>query len=256
MWALRLCGSDFVISVLVYIVQSKGVLTMSLISSLAYEDASIWQILFEYFVDIFIYPENIVFDNLNMSLDTMITIRNIIVGLFAGVIIASLMAIHTKKVLGAFVRKLLSDEIFSEEKAIRLAATGFVTNFSVRNALKKGRTLRCVVKCREEEEHLRATEAARLEYEKRKSEGEALPDFIPTAYIPDPDSDHFYIPEELKYQAELRFDNRGTTWLAFIGVIIVSIIAFCALMLVIPEILQLFDSIAGSFDGVPDNIVV
>lgn len=223
---------------------------------LATDDVSLWQILWQYFVDLFIYPENIVLENLNMSLDTMVKVRNIIVGLFVGVIIASLMALHTKNVLGAFVRKLLRDEVFSADKAVRLASTGYVTNFSIRNALKRGRTLRCVVSCREEEEHQRAMDEARLEYEKKKSEGEELPAFVPTTYVPDPDADHFYIPEEKKYQAEMRFENRGTNWLVFVGVIILTFVLFCALMLVIPEILELIDSLAGSFDGIPDNIVV
>jgi len=220
------------------------------------EEIGFWDLIWQYFVDLFIYPENMVFDNLNMSLDTMITVRNIIVGLFVGVIIASLMMLHTKKLLGGFVRKLLRDEIFSEDKAVRLASTGYVTNFSVRNALKKGNTLRCVVRCREEEEHARAMAKAEAEYEKRREEGEKLPKFVPTPYRVDPDADHFYIPEEKKYQADMRFDKRGTTWLAFIGVIIVSFILFCVLMLVIPEILTLIDEVAGMFDGTPDNILV
>ena len=229
---------------------------MSKINLLLAEDLTLWQILWQYFVDFFIYPENIVLDNLNLPLDTMVTVRNIIVGMFAGVIIASLMALHTKNVLGAFVRKLLGDEVFSEEKAVRLAQTGYVTNFSVRNALKKGRTLRCVVCCREEEEHKRAMEAARLEYESKKSEDATLPAFVPTAYVVDPDADHFYIPEEKKYQAEMRFENKGTNWVVFLGIIILVVVLFCALMLLIPEILGLIDSLAGMFDGVPDNVVV
>ena len=229
---------------------------MSTFDWLMSEDVTLWQILWQYFLDLFIYPENIVLDNLNMSLDTMIKVRNIIIGLFVGVIISSLMILHTKRVLGGFVRKLLADEIFTEEKAVRLAQTGYVTNFSIRNALKKGNTLRCVVKCREEEEHIRAMERARQEHEKLRESDPSLPEFIPNTYIVDPDADHFYIPEDKKYQADMRFDKRGTTWLAFIGVIIVSFILFCALMLVIPEILELINKLAGSFDGVPDNIVV
>ena len=71
----------------------------------------------------------------------------------------------------------------------------------------------------------------------------------------DVDADHFYIPEEKKYQAEMRFNKKGTNWLVFVGVIIISVILFCGLMLVIPEILELIDALAGNFDGVPNNIV-
>ena len=229
---------------------------MSVYTQLASEDISLWKLLWQYFVDLFIYPENIAFDNLNMSLDVMITVRNIIVGLFIGVIVASFMIVYTKRVLGGFVRKLLSDEIFSEQKAIRLAETGYVTNFSIRNALRKGNTLRCVVRCREEEEHKRMMAEAELVHAEQREKDPSMPPFVPNTYMVDPDADHFYIPEELKYQAEMRFDKRGTTWLAFIGVIIVTFILFCALMLVIPELLELIDALAGSFDGIPDNIVV
>ena len=219
------------------------------------EDMSLIEYLWKYFVDLFTYPENLVLDNLNLSLDTMKSVRNILVGMFVGVIVASLSMLHTKRVLGSFVRKLLSDEILSEEKAVRLALTGYVTNFSIRSALKRGNTLRCVVRCREEEEHKRRMEEAEREYEEKRREDPSLPKFAPITYMVDVDADHFYIPEEKKYQAEMRFNKKGTNWLVFVGVIIISVILFCGLMLVIPEILELIDALAGNFDGVPNNIV-
>ena len=39
------------------------------------------------------------------------------------------------------------------------------------------------------------------------------------------------------------------------GVVIVSFILFCVLMLVIPEILELIDSLAGSFGGGQSDIL-
>lgn len=219
------------------------------------EEVSLFEYLWNYFVDLFIYPENIVFDNLNLSLDTMIAVRNILVGLFVGVIVASLSMMHTKRVLGNFVRKLLSDEILSEDAAVRLAETGYVTNFSIRNALKHGNTLRCVVRCREEEEHKRKMAEAELEYEEKRKSEPNLPPFVPTVYKVDVDADHFYIDDQKKYQAEMRFDKKGTNWVIFAGVIILLILLFCGLMLLIPEILELIDSIAGVFNGVPNNIL-
>ena len=228
---------------------------LSSLSASLNEDVSLWKELFNYFVDLFFYPENIILDNLNMSLDTMVTVRNIIIGLFIGVIAAAIGMVYTKRLLGAFVRKLLLDEINSPEKAVRLAETGSVTNFSIRNALRKGNTLRCVVRCREEEEYDRKMLEAELEHEQKRRTDKSLPKFVRKPYAVDADADHFYIPEEKKYQADLRFDKKGTTWLQIIGIVIVLTIVFCALMLVIPEILQLIDSLAGMFDFTPDNIV-
>lgn len=223
--------------------------------SRANEDVGLFEELWNYFVDFFFYPENIYLPNLNFSLGAMVTIRNILIGLILGMIVAAFGIVYTKRVIGAFARKLLAEEIFSPEKAVRLAQTGYVTNFSVRNALKRGNTLRCVVRCREEEEHERAMDEAQAAHEERQKQDPSLPAFVRSAYRVDPDSDHFYIPEEKKYQADMRFDKHGTTWLAFFMMILVSVVLFCVLMVLFPKLLTLLDSYVGSLDKPPSNIL-
>lgn len=217
------------------------------IGGLLSKEVSLFEELWEYFVDVFIYPENIVLDNLGFSLTTMMTVRNILIGLIIGIMLAGIGMVYTKRVLGAFVRKLLADEVLSPESAVRLAQTGFVTNFGVRNALKSGRTLRCVVRCCEEDEHEAKMLEAQLENEKKRAEDSSVRKFVPTRYSVDVDKDHFYIPEDKKYQAELRFEKKGTSWGMLFLLALICFVMFIVLMIAMPEILGVIDSFVGSF---------
>ena len=217
------------------------------IGGLLSKEVSVFEELWEYFVDVFIHPENIVLDNLGFSLETMVTVRNILIGLIIGIMLAGIGIVYTKRVLGAFVRKLLADEVLSPESAVRLAETGFVTNFGVRNALRRGSALRCLVRCREEEEHEAKMLEAELESEKKRAEDPSVRKFVPTRYSVDVDKDHFYIPEEKKYQAEIRFDKKGTTWGMLFFLALFCIVLFIVLMIAMPEILGVIDSFVGSF---------
>ena len=215
------------------------------IGGLLSKEVSVFEELWEYFVDVFIHPENIVLDNLGFSLTTMVTVRNILIGLIIGIMLAGIGIVYTKRVLGAFVRKLLADEALSPESANTLEELGFNKNYLIRHGVRRGTNIRTVVKCREEEEHNASLKEKMLEYEEKRKEDPSLPRFKWVDYSVGVDRDHFYIPEEKKYSAEMRFEKRGSSWGALVFVTIISIVLFAVLFFAIPEILKLVDGFVG-----------
>ena len=174
---------------------------------------------------------------------------SIVIGIAIGFLIASCMVIFDKRVLGDFVRQLLSYECLSKESAKTLEELGYHKNSFVRGALKNGVSLRRVVKCVEEEEFLRSVEKLRAEHEASEgaSNGKKVK-YQEPKFKMDPSVMHFYIPEEMKYTADVKFEKKGTgvhtLILSFVLVIAVAV----ALLFLIPELLQMFDNMVGIFD--------
>ena len=213
------------------------------------QDPSLWRELWDHFYETYFAPENVYYPNLNMNADSVAMIRNIVIGLMIGVIIASFAVIIDKRVLGAFVRKLLSEECLSPESAKRLCDLGFDKKYVIKNGVRRGTNLRAVVKCREEEEYNEQMARQKALYEERRREDSSLPPFVDVPYRVDADADHFYIPEEKKYAADLRFEKKGTTWLIFAMIILVSFILLVAFIFLLPEMLEFLDSLVGSFNN-------
>ncbi len=219
------------------------------------EKPSLWEEIWGYLYENYFSADSVYFENLNFGGGTMINIRNIILGLFIGVIIASVIMIIDKRVLGSFVRSLIKEECLSPDSAKTLADLGFAAKYTIRNGVRRSTALRSVVRCREEEEFNSALEAQRAEYEERRKTETELPPFKEAVYRPNPDTDHFYIPEEKKYSADMRFEKKGTSWLTLVFIIIALIFIFAILLFAIPELLKLLDSFAGSFGNTNNNIL-
>ena len=209
------------------------------------DDTTIWQDLWYYIYTNYIYPEDVYYENLNLSAGSMASLRNILFGLLLGLIIASFAMTFNKRVLGRFVRKILSFEATSPDSAKTLEEYGLNKNYLIRYWVRKGTNIRTVVKCREEEEYNASLREKMQEYEERRKEDPSLPRFKWVDYSVNADKDHFYIPEEKKYSAETRFEKRGSSWGALIFVTVISIVLFAVLLFVVPEILKLVDGFVG-----------
>lgn len=176
-------------------------------------------------------------------------IPSIVIGIAVGFLIAACMAIFDRRVLGDFVRQVLSHECFSEESAKTLEELGYHKNSFVRGALKSGVSLRRVVKCVEEESFLLATakEQAEFEAEHANCDGKK-PRFREPKFKMDPSVMHYYIPEDLKYVADVKFEKKGTgVHTLVLTFVLVSALAI-ALLFLIPDLLQMFDNMLGMFD--------
>ena len=188
-----------------------------------------------------------VYPSLGIDADNLLSIRIIIIGLFIGLAIASFGAVFNKRVLGAFVRKLISEGALDADNAKTLDELGFGANVFVRTSIGHGYNLKRIVVCREEQLFYEELAKQREEYQKKREEDPSLPRFQEVEYKVDVINDSFYIPEEKKYEAEVKFEKKGTSFGGAVFILILMIIAMAALLIALPQILEFIDGIVESF---------
>lgn len=136
--------------------------------------------------------------------------RNVIVALCIGIVLASLYAAYQRGVVGKPVRALLRAEAFSPESAKTLAELSLASNPFVVFEIERNRVLRgliCVVEGEEGEEP------------------------------------RYYIPEELKYRADVRFEAKGNGVFALLLSVVVAVGLAAALIALLPTCLTIIDNL-------------
>ena len=207
-----------------------------------------------YFFETYMRPDT-VYENLNLEPSSLLKLSIVILGLCVGCILAGFGAVFNKQVLGRPVRALLSLEAFSPESAVTLEQLGLEFSVIARIAVKKSVSLRRVVKCVEEEQYEREAQKTREEYEERRKKDRSLKKFKEISYHIDPLTCHFYIPEAMRYTAEFKFEKKGSTWLGAIIFALVMIAVSIAILVFLPDVLELLNDFVGSFKSSPDNIL-
>ncbi|MBQ8849646.1 MAG: hypothetical protein IJ011_04875 [Clostridia bacterium] len=210
-------------------------------------DKSLIEELWEYFVDTYIYNET-TYENLDFG--GMFSAQTLVIGLFLGLAIAGFAAVFNKQIHGAFVSKLISEGCLSPESAKTLPELDAADKLVLRYGVRRGVNLRRVVRCREEEEYNAESEQKAAEYAEMRKENPKLPkNFTPKPFRVDPDSHHFYIPEDMKYMAEVKFNRKGNSWWSawVFGALI--LVALVVLIIFLPNILNLIDEFVGSLKG-------
>lgn len=143
-----------------------------------------------------------------------------------------------RRIVGGFVRRLVKDGANTPETAKTLSEAGYGRNIFVRLALKPGKPL------------FRAMELANADemVYRQPSDGRAariLRRILSIEAEPkmqlDPDRARFYIPEEKRIAAELRYDAKGTTWPGLILAIILIIAMGFAVLYILPELFTFLD---------------
>ena len=157
--------------------------------------------------------------------------RNVIFALAIALVIASALAVYSRKWVGKLVRELVRLEVHSPENAKTLLELGFFCSVAIRHELKRGYQLRRLVLCREKEAFLAAK---REEADKKEQSSEFVLDFT-TA--------HFYIPEELRQSADVRFEKKGFGWLQVLITAIAAIVLAGLACYFLPDLIQLADNI-------------
>ena len=202
-----------------------------------------------FFEDVINYfNEAVQFENMGGT-GGLVSLPLVVIGLFIGAAIAVVSSVYNRKVLGDFVRTLIREGCNSPENARDLEYLNYIYKDSIRMAVKRGTNLRRVVKCREEEEHNAKMAALQAEYEEKLAAGEQVEKFKPTEYVPNPYLDHFYIPEELRYTAEIKFDKKGSSWLGAVIGIAVILVLMVAVLLLLPQVLKFVDNFIGVIKG-------
>ncbi len=212
----------------------------------ASEEPSVFSEIWQYFYDTFINPSEY-YEYLNLGGNGLMSVRMIIFGLCVGLAIAGFSAVFTKRVLGNVVRRVLSHEALSPDSAKTLEEMGLESSFVARMAVRKSVSVRRVVKCVEEENFIEAQNTARAEYAEKRQGNKKIPRFKESEYVINPYADKFYIPEKMKYTADIKFESKGTTWFGAVSLLIVMIVAFIAIMVALPYMLSLLNDVVGIF---------
>lgn len=173
------------------------------------------------------------YSNFSVSPTTATLVRNIILGFAIGIIIASAMSVHTKRGLGGFVRTLIREECHSPDTSKTLLELGYFQSFSVRRELKRGVTIGKLIICKEQEE-LQVRSSDHETSDQKSLEKSFQLDFATC---------HFYIPEDLRYRAEVRFEKKGSTWKSFFITLILTVISASLLCLFLPDLFRFADNL-------------
>ena len=168
------------------------------------------------------------YDNFSVTERTAEMVNTIIPALIWGIIIAAIATFYSRLIVGSFVRTLCEKEAFSPQNGVTLFDVGVFRSTVVRRELSKSAFLRKVVFCREEQAFL---------LEKGKD----------ATYKIDFTRDHFYIPEDLKDRAEIRYNTKGSTWLHVVLTVVLVPLVVGLLCRFMPNILQAIDSLITFF---------
>jgi len=204
--------------------------------------ASLWNYLYEAYLSV---DGN--YQNLGADKSPLFSLRLTVLGIFIGTVIACIAMAYHKQVLGGAVRKLITEKATSPESAKTLEELGYKKNFILRNAFARSTSLRRFVKCVGEEEFYREQNEKREEHEKKRENDKSLAKFKELEYLVDVSSDKFYVPEDARVRAEVRFEKKGSGVLSTIISIIVLIALFIALLFLLPLIFGAIDSFVGGF---------
>lgn len=217
---------------------------------------AIWAWLVDFF-----NPELSGYTNFDFGSGEMLNIKIIIFGIFGGVLLASLYMIYVKNVVGAFVRKLLAEGCLSEDRAKTLEELGFIKNPFVRLALRGSLLASTVMHVQPREGSAEADGDAapsvetqgdvssenqeNFDVSKTEEAGKGAADIKKAK--DDPRLVRYYIKEEKKYVAEMRFNNRGSGWPTFFFVLLVSVICVFLIFWLLPAIMRFLDNTISIF---------
>ena len=205
------------------------------IFSLSMSGKSVIEELWDYFVTNYIEAST-AYPNLGMEGNSMVNVPMIVIGVCLGALIGVIFAMYDNKVIGEYVRKMLEGGHVGKENAVTLEYLGTGERSSFGRALIRSVSLRRYVHCVEEE--LFAEENQGKEAPAGKKKVNEYKHAV---------GEHFYIPEDKKIGAEFKYIKRGLKWWAIPIVIVGLVVAFFALVFVLPYILSLLDAFVGTF---------
>lgn len=218
------------------------------------EDLSFWEKVKMFFVYLFQGIDETFsldfndYDNLNLSSVGLSNLRSAIIAAFLGIILASILTLFNRHVHGDFIRSLINEDCSTPEKAKNLFDLGYMRNSAVRSALRRGSLYRGVVRCVEQDEYNAAIEKKRGVYNAAAEQsGERAKPFKAPDFEMDFEKAHFYIPEELHYTADTRFDKKGANGWAVLAICIACVVGLWGTLKLLPELLQLADNFVGIF---------
>ncbi len=175
--------------------------------------------------------ENIRFDTADAGL-----LQIIIWGFCIGALLAALLSLYQQNVPGKLVRTLLRADAHTEETAKTLDELGLAGRRLIIRELRRGAALQKFVHSASEGEGQGSTSP---EAESTATRGENAPTPYPSAA----DCVRYYIPQELKYRAETRYEKKGSGLISLLLTILLLPVMAVLLMKLIPVVLSMIDAI-------------
>jgi hypothetical protein len=198
--------------------------------------------LWEYFSEKYFSVDMPYMENFTIKSNALFSLQLIVVGITIGVVIASVMSVYNKKYIGSFIRKLIAEDCLGPDKAKTLEELGFLKNIGVRSTIKSGGSLSRWARCREEDEFVLAIKQKKVEFDEKHKVDPKPPKFKEPEFKRDCNTMHFYLPEEKKYAAEVKFDDAGAKWGAVVLVMIVAIVLCAFICYMLPDALKMIDN--------------
>lgn len=148
--------------------------------------------------------------------------------IYAGIMIAGIMAVYNKRFLGDFVRRLIAEEAFSPDRAMTLEELGLEKNNLLKMEIKRGVVFKSLVYEKDDEVVI--------------TDGSAAPVFHEEW---DFEKARFYVPYELRHRAGLKFEKKGS----HVMLLVFSAIFFLILALLIIYLAEPFLKLVSEVFG-------
>ena len=183
------------------------------------------------------------YENISLGANANESAEMLVVAFMIAMILAAGVSAFSRTRLSKFVRIFLRESVHTPEEGRTLMELGAFRDTTIRRELSRGVNLRRVIRCREEEEHLRLQAERRAAHEEANRDNPNAPAFEEEPFRMDFLTAHFYIPEELRYRADVRYTLRGTGWIPFLLTAVAIVVLSSLACFFLPDILQLIDNI-------------
>lgn len=227
-----------------------------------YEQSALCELL-TYIEERYFSVEFGIYENFSVTGGLGENVRNIIIAIALALIAVSVMNAYTRQNLGGFVRRLISEDCLSPDRAKTLSELGYFRSTSIRRALSRGTTLRLVVRRADETEtdDAQSTDETvpAAESDSILENGDGNPDTVsesasaaeetPVSKSEEQGSRidfltaRFYVPEELRYRAEIRFRTKGSSWWLVALTAVLSVVVAALLCSFLPDIVAFADNL-------------
>ncbi len=220
-----------------------------------YQDSLIHELL-TYFSERYFSVNFHIYEHIPLGPSANASAQMIIVAVMLGLIFASIVMAIAKVRYGRFVKKLLLQDCLSPEKSKTLSDLEEFRNSSVRRALYRGNAItKCVYCIRTPEAMMENSAASEAEAASAADGEETLSaaslemsevraaDQLAGGERLDFTVARFYIPENLKYRAEIRFEQKGSGWIPVVLTVLFSIVGAALVCWLLPDFVQLLDNL-------------
>lgn len=209
------------------------------------EELTLWEELVEYFKMNYFFSYAGVYNNFTIGESSAMSIAIIVIGLIIGMMIAVVASYFHNRTSGVIVRRITLQSAFSEKDAKTLSELGIEPTLGVRLCLRSRSFLRKYVHY--VGEPVFSTES----YESSKKSGGSGDARRFGGYNPyirdeiDFENARFYIPDDVRYAAEVRYEQKGignspiAAVLSIVGLIALGVIC----LRVFPTLLQMADNL-------------